>query len=339
MRKSPATTKPARNRRHQLTEGFPFLLPGHTLTWASLEKHLPPRKRDAVSRVPISWPACPDTHGTIYRLAAEQIKTRRATPPTFAEQLQAWPRFKNLPELKDADPHDLASLASAALIRLADKARTGDGKALWHFAQITANACRALDQMTAHDRKAMRPIARTMLTWPMPRSRYKRNCSPDAWLDEMRLGQDLPIAQGAQAKWKPCGWATRYALELYGHLERIRQDREITIDRKPPRQWLPPFTRKTAVLWWNVARQFLLASYPNPERVSELNRLVTAPTKRKSPGRIRAEILALLKTRFLSIAHDPHAAAHALHFCECSNPATHKSGPDWICDRCRALEV
>ncbi len=333
------TTKPARSRGHQLTEGFPFLLPGHGLTWPSVEKRLPPRKRDAVARVPICWPACPDNQGTIYRLAAEPIKTRRATPPTFAEQLQAWPRFKDLPAPQDGDAHDLASLATGALSRLAHKARTGDGKALWHFAQITANACHALDQMTAHDRKAMRPLARTMLTWPMPRSRYKRNCPPESWLEEMQLGKDLPIAQGAQAKWETRGWATRYALALYSHLERIRQNGDITVDGKPTRKWLPPFTRKTAPLWWSVARQFLLASYPQPERVPELARMVTAPTKRKSPGRTRAAILALLKTRFLSIARDPHTAAHALHFCECSNPATHKSGPDWICDRCRALET
>ena len=330
--------KPTQKRRPEPTQYHPFLLPGHGLTWPSIEKHLPPQNRDAVSRVPICWPYCPDTHGTIYRLAAETIKTRRAVAPTFVEQLDAQPRPNYPPELKDADAHVLASFAATALGQLAHKARAGDGKALWQFVKLTADACKGLDQMTAHDRKAMRPIARTMLSWPMPRSRYRRNCPPESWLSEMQLGAALPIAQGAQAKWKTRGAATQIALALYAHLEHMRLDGEITIDGKPPRKWLPPFTRKTAMWWWHVARRFLLASYPQPERVAELNRLVTAPTKRKSPGRIRAEILAVLKSRFLSLSTDPHAA-RSLHLCACSNPATYKSGPDWICARCRALEV
>lgn len=312
--------------RPNLTDAYPFILPGHLVAGPSLEKRLAPRKNDIVARV---------TKGIIYRLPAAPIKTRRATPPTFAEQLQT---CASRPQFADADANALANSGAAALDRLADKARNGDSKALWYFVRITADACQALDQMTASNPKAMRPLARKMLTWPMPRSRYKRNCPPESCLAEMQLGEDVPIAQSAAAKWETRGAATQYAVALYGHLERIRADGDITVGGKPAKKWLPPFTRKTAPLWWHMARGFLLASYPQPERVAELAALVTAPTKRTTPGRIRAAILALLKNRLFSLADTPHAA-HALHFCECGNPASRKDGSDWICERCYALQA
>lgn len=86
------------------------------------------------------------------------IKTRRAVAPTFVEQLDAQPRPNYPPELKDADAHVLASFAATALGQLAHKARAGDGKALWQFVKLTADACKGLDQMTAHDRKLCDPL-------------------------------------------------------------------------------------------------------------------------------------------------------------------------------------
>jgi hypothetical protein len=62
------------------------------------------------------------------------------------------------------------------------------------------------------------------------------------------------------------------------------------------------FTKETAAEWWRVAKSALLADYPRPEADATLQQLVTAKSKRKSPGRMRSRILKVLKQRFESLA-------------------------------------
>ena len=71
---------------------------------------------------------------------------------------------------------------------------------------------------------------------------------------------------------------------------------------------LPKFKDDSADEWWKAARVVFLFTYPKPETVPELAKLVKPLTKRRSPGRMKQAILDLLKARFIGFA--PAASAY-----------------------------
>ena len=71
---------------------------------------------------------------------------------------------------------------------------------------------------------------------------------------------------------------------------------------------LPKFTDDSADEWWKAARVVFLFTYPKPETIPELAKLVKPLTKRRSPGRMKQAILDLLKARFIGFA--PAASAY-----------------------------
>jgi len=61
--------------------------------------------------------------------------------------------------------------------------------------------------------------------------------------------------------------------------------------------------------WWKLALRCLIEAYPHPtkagelnEQVPALNRLVRAPSHRKTAGKIRSRILERLENKFYSFA-------------------------------------
>jgi hypothetical protein len=284
-------------RERLLTEDFPFVLPEHI--------HYNLRDRKYWGNVE-GWEE-------VGRIGNYSIRRRPPTPtkpsvaiePTPGEELIRASSLTGiairLDILKTGDAADLASIAESALTRLFREALAGDGKALWHYARLVRDNGYGLHQITAMSRKVLRPLTRKNINWPMMRSTHPLNSAPDNWLKEMQLGADIPIMLDRYSKWK-LDRGARYTMALWRHVEGIRTNHEITIDGKAPRDIFPAFNRDTAHQWWDWAWQFLLASYPQPERIEELDRLVTDPKKRKTPGRKRAAIQNLLKRRFIAMA-------------------------------------
>ena len=211
---------------------------------------------------------------------------------------------QQLPTLAAAKSFELRGMAESALAHLVNRARDGDGKALWQFTELTIKLCETLREMTEINPESLRPIARHQSRWPMMRSSHPLQCDPDTWLEAIELGRAEPIQLDKFSKWKP-GWAATYAMQLFFHIQRIREEDGFLITDKGDvkfSDWIPAFTKDSAPQWWELAWSFLLATYPYPEQVEELDRLAVGAAKRKSPGRRKQAIHDKLKARFLAIA-------------------------------------
>ena len=119
------------------------------------------------------------------------------------------------------------------------------------------------------------------------KARHPRNGDPDSILGRIELGADTPIFSDKHSKWKP-DFAAQVAADLIGWI----------VDHHEPE---PPLTKETAEEWWTVAKAALLRSYPRPEEVRELKAIVTAASRKLSPGRARESILTTIHARFLAV--------------------------------------
>ena len=120
---------------------------------------------------------------------------------------------------------------------------------------------------------------------------------------KLKIGEESMIElDAATAKWK---WddAGKIANELLFFIQQARTDQLFDFGHvgKTAKK-LQDFNDESGPAWWDLAKSTLLESYPEPEKVDELNRLVIAKSKRRSPGRIRQAIFDILKARFLSFA-------------------------------------
>lgn len=128
-----------------------------------------------------------------------------------------------------------------------------------------------------------------------------------AMFQGLKLGADLPLELHSSARWV---WddPANVAFALLTYLWQAREERLKSLfdvdcgDFGKGMKRLPKFTSDSAPQWWEVAREVFLFSYPEPQRVPELAALVKAPSKRRSPGRIKQAILDLLKARFIGFA-------------------------------------
>ena len=290
--------KPSNHRRRRtpcLGEVFPFALPGHVRVSELL---------GIPEAAPLLAAAAGESH---VRLPRTRWALKPCSPPTEGE-LAAYILKRHMPEdtqrCEQADVQELAAIAERALGLLAAKARNGDGRALWEFASAAWRATEGLSQMTRRNPSALAPFAATVNRWPLMRSTAPLCSDSDDTLRAIGLGASLPICLDQHSKWKP-DFASLCAFALFKHLEDIREVNpivELPGQDVSAKEWLPEFNRESAPNWWAVAWQCLLASYPRPESVAELGRIVTSPSKRKSPGRIRQAIHDTLRRRFLAIA-------------------------------------
>jgi len=278
----------SRSRPRDLLEQFHFTLPNHIRL--SSRRNSPP---GALTRVT----------GDIYRLKEAKIKICSAKPLSVDEEVQRAMRAYCSP-MSDKGVVLAAAEAEIALSNLAMLARKGNGKALWQFARIAHDVTESLGQMARTNPMALRPFSRNCTRWPMMRSTHPLNSERDKLLQEIELGKSTGVQLDKFSKWKP-DYASNVAGRLMTHIEHIRKENPICLDGKQKiefSKFLPPFSKQTAQQWWFIAKKFLLASYPKPECVKELNQIATSPTKRKSLGRVRAAILEKIRTRFFNLA-------------------------------------
>lgn len=193
-------------------------------------------------------------------------------------------RWAQLP----ADPDELNSIIGPAITRLAQLARSGNGRALWYFLKLANEIGEGLYGMMEVNREAMRPFARLCARWPMMRSTHPLRNAPDEWLDEIQLGKGVPIQADKYSKWKP-DHAADVATQLFFYLNERRA-----------MLGLKPFNADSAPSWWKKAKAALLQAYPKPEEEEFLALICTR--KLRYPSQRRREILSKIKARLLHMS-------------------------------------
>ncbi len=191
------------------------------------------------------------------------------------------------------DPDLALAQCLQCIRRFGTDVTNGDGKALWRLAQIATEATTMLGIITEKRPAALAPIARDMVQWPLMKSTNPRNSYSDELLKGIALGAAHPINLDADSKWQ----GDVFAMIAWSIYEYLRDLPKVT-GCKP----LPPLTRATGKLWWDNGWAFFCKTYPNPHLVPDLDRLITAPSKRTSPGKIREELKRKIRDRFMAIA-------------------------------------
>jgi hypothetical protein len=237
---------------------------------------------------------------------------QKASPWTLPRYYQEWSPAKvvsaKLPN-DDSTAGEIFWAADYLAQLLAHKAKSDDAYAAQKLADLALSATAALTNIARDKAELLRPYARESDAWPVIKSKREKLSDDEKDLFAgIQLGEDAIIELDpptARWKWDDAGQIS------YSLLRRIELARAGS--RHPPLDFgeigkrakrLPEFCDRTWLAWWEEARRIFLASYPEPQNVEVLNRLVTAATKRKSPGRIKAAILDMLRCRFLSFARD-----------------------------------
>jgi hypothetical protein len=211
--------------------------------------------------------------------------------------------------------NDVRVEAIQRIDHLGRRAKNGSWEAARALEELAREAITHLNQCAQLNPKIFRKTFRTwpefLHEWPvMKQKREKLSESEKMLFSKIKLGaKSLFELDPATAKWK-LDDAGKISADLLDFVHGARQNYYLGWQSFwhygsgifP--QKLKKFSDETASDWWDVAKKMLLLAYPKPHKIKEFDRLVTAPTKRKSPGRIDAAILEVLKSRFISFARN-----------------------------------
>ncbi len=195
---------------------------------------------------------------------------------------------------------------------LEQTAKAGDAEAAQRLAYIALDLASTLEGLAQTNPDLLKPYARNCHAWPVAAmKREMQNERVKKLFSEIELGADAQIELDAQtAKWKlDRAGEIAYALLDYINAARLRPKRYGKFGRQA--KALKPFCDDSSGDWWKLAVDALLSHYPEPDKEKELERLVTSPSKRRSPGRIRQRILEILQARFFSFAPNPYQTCAA----------------------------
>lgn len=290
MKRATAEMLADARRPRDLIEQHPFTLPQH-MRWTEGRAPVP---RGFVHVI-----------GDIYRWAEIKIQPAAAEPLNTDEDWKRVTQASCKPQV-EKDVVSSAAEAEIALRKLVQLARNGNGKALWQFANLACQVVEGLNEIARSNPDAIKPFARHLARWPMMRSTHPLNCDDDGLLEKIELGKSSGVQLDKYSKWKP-DYASNIAGALVGHIQAIRRQnpKPYCIHEKQKvyfADFLRPFSKETAPRWWFIAQKFWFATYPKPEAIAELDALVTAESKRKSPGRRRAAIIEKIRARFFHLA-------------------------------------
>ena len=269
--------------RDEVLQRFPFVLPEHAIKEQSEFDSLNVEPWEEVGRV---------GGRTIRRKPKSPLNLATAERPPQDEIVNTKRLIKSSDlEADTRTAAELAETAYEAMTRLAIIARAGDGKALWHFSDLTNLFAQSLSQMVASNPAAFRPIARLCSKWPMMMSKHPLNCDDRDILDLVQLGDGTPMRLDKFSKIKP-DKAAQVAVRLIEHIQ--------SVCARVPAMRLPELSSETAEEWWGFAEKILLASYPKPQEIPELV-TIADKSKRLRPGDCRKSILTKIKARFLKL--------------------------------------
>jgi hypothetical protein len=217
----------------------------------------------------------------------------------------------SVPGYKSKSTFDVAFDARQMLDTLFERAERGDEAAANYFAEALRNATSNLSRLCKSNPRLFGKVAARSWGWPVIMSTHPNLCDDHkTMLRTLELGKDTPLELHQSAR-----WIRDEASEIaFGLLSRLWQMwREIKSTGTTPRKLdrlinqLDPFSDDSAAQWWEIAKAYFLLSYPEPQKIPELTAIVTAKSKRRSPGRLKQAILDLLRDRFISFAPPPVA--------------------------------
>ena len=202
----------------------------------------------------------------------------------------------------------LRANALTLLLRIAQlAATTGNPVAIDALIKIAHDATSYLNRFVLANpgvAKFASQSARQMKAWPIlkaPKPAWSDN--QEELFKKLNVGSDYPFLNDPGARAKHHDLAGRIATQLWSHVEFARIYPELcNADWAVAAKSLPVFTKENAAEWWRVAKFALMEGYPRPETDAALQQLVTAKSKQKSPGRMRSQILQVLKERFKGLA-------------------------------------
>lgn len=200
----------------------------------------------------------------------------------------------------------LAWKAEALLRRLIQLSHKGNERAASCVAQITMTGCAELSRLANKNPKLLHPVARKCWKWPVAMSPhplltedYKSICR------SLKLGEDTPFEIDPSARWQLDEFG-KMAFALLVYLWRARSENRVPAtdygELGKVMDSLPTFNADSAPQWWEVAEKILERHCPDLVKIPELVALVKAPSRRRSPGRMRSYIWRKLEERFVKFA-------------------------------------
>jgi hypothetical protein len=208
--------------------------------------------------------------------------------------------------------------ALCELARLSLRAQEGDKEAAEMLARLAFYSTAAVNRIAQAQPAPFADFSSHQHAWPVIKSKREALSTAERTLfSQLSLGDAAFVELDAgTAKWKMDD-AGKIAYRMLNDLHerrrilkaQFRQSQQGNDEcrlsaRNAAAKRLPEFSDASALQWWNLARTYLLDLCPDPQNVRELNALVTSQSKRKSGGRIKQAILAILKARFLSFARN-----------------------------------
>lgn len=216
------------------------------------------------------------------------------------------------------------------LRELVRETMAGDLAAASELVDIALDLASLLELIARENPAALASTARRRSAWPVVAlAREAQSPRVKDVFSRIKLGEQLFVElDPATAKWK-MDRAGEIALALLTYVYTRRCFCCGWIGQKA--KSLPEFCDDSAPAWWELAQATLLASYPKPDQVKELSRLITNP-KWQTPGRKRARILDVLKARFISLAPSVKELAREKQSRKAARPTAMTTEPasDWF---------
>jgi hypothetical protein len=175
-----------------------------------------------------------------------------------------------------------------------------------YFAAIMRDSCARMNRLARSRPELFRPVTRLSWKWPVMKSLHPHlSDDHETLLRDLQLGQDTPLELDKSARWK-LDKAAEYAFALVAYIYEARRtdvpQTDYVASVTHAARALPEFNDDSSQEWWELAKEILLVTYPEPQNVSEFATLVTAPSHRRSGGRMKVRILEILESRFKGFA-------------------------------------
>lgn len=171
---------------------------------------------------------------------------------------------------------------------------------------LVSSGCQKLMELADKFPQIFKAIAQKCESWPVMSSTHARlRKKADKTLARIEQGKDAEvdtdqISRNGTRPGQHTSGITEIARELLRCVQTEWEKNDNCLQGKP----VPRFCDDETCLafWWEAARSALLAAYPEPEKIPELDRLVTARSRRNYPSHIRTDILKKIKAAFVGLA-------------------------------------
>lgn len=176
--------------------------------------------------------------------------------------------------------------------------------------QCALDIVASLNGYALRNDKPMRQVGRRFAIWPIRHSPHALlREEPEKLSKSLDLGAQIHFLVHATARWNPNDLATQIALRLVFFVQNLRENSQVLKKEHPEKEFIseagrlsPPSLRDDNIeAWWIVAKAVLEDAFPEPYKVAVLQKLLTAPSHRKSAGVMNFRILQKIEYRFKSL--------------------------------------